>query len=206
MGGMNLRKGFKSTVLILLLSFSIVFTLDYIRASLLVTALQAEKNLLIEQTSRLEKQYLQISTKTGPLEKENKQLQEEVAQSKSFINYQDFKDAIDIANSYKIAQTFDEAIGYMGIETSFSTLDNKGNCPCIFMFKGTGFKWEPNVILNLTEFRLDKEKIILIFNAPDNEINYQFTMAKTAGWKQDTAMGLVPDPEEKWRIQEIRQN
>jgi hypothetical protein len=123
--------------------------------------------------------------------------------------YQDLNDAISTVNSYKTAKTFDEASTYIAFDADiggFSTV-NEGNCPCFFNFNERAFEWKPNVIQNLSEFRTEKGKIILIFNSVQNEHTaYQFVMTKAAGWKHDKSktIGWVVDKEEKWRILEIK--
>jgi hypothetical protein len=211
-----MKRGFKTYAFIIILVLGTIFVLDYFDISRLVNNLQNDENLLIEKASRLEKQNQKSSTETEQLQNENKQLveqisqlEEEVKELKSFIQYQDFNDAISTVNSYKAAKTFGQAnnyIAYVGTG-GISYLDPEGNCPCSFHFDGRGFEWKPNVIGNLSEFRTEKGKIILIFNSVQNEHTaYQFVMTKAAGWKENKSspIGLDLDKEEKWRILEIK--
>jgi hypothetical protein len=216
-GGIKLKRGFKTYAFIILLVLGTIFVLDYFDISRLVNNLQNDKNSLIEKASRLEKQNQKSSTEKEQLQNENKQLveqisqlEEEVKELKSFIQYQDFNDAISTVNSYKAAKTFFQAINYIafdGTTVTYSYLDFEGNCPCFFNFDGLGFEWKPNVVGNLSEFRTKKGKIILIFNSVQNEhTTYQFVMTKAAGLKENKSspIGFDLDKEEKWRILEIK--
>jgi regulator of replication initiation timing len=214
--GIKLKRGFKTYAFIILLVLGTIFVLDYFDISRLVTNLQNDKISLIEKVSRLEKQNQKSSTETEQLKNENKQLveqisqlEEEVKELKSFVQYQDFNDAISTVNSYKTAKTFVQANNYIadGI-AGYSYLDFEGNCPCSFNFDGRGFEWKPNVVGNLSEFRTEKGKIILIFNSVQNEHTaYQFVMTKASGFKENKSspIGFDLDKEEKWRIREIKE-
>ena len=214
-----MKKGFKTYAFIILLVLGTIFVLDYIDISRLVNNLQNDKNSLIEKASHLEKQNQKSSTETEQLQNENKQLVEQISQLKeevkelksSFIQYQDLNDAISTVNSFKAAKTFFQANNYIAFDgtgtVSYSSLDFEGNCPCFFNFDGLGFEWKPNVVGNLSEFRTEKGKIILIFNSVQNEHTaYQFVMTKATGLKENKSSpsGFDLDKEEKWRILEIK--
>lgn len=215
-GGIKLKRGFKTYAFIILLVLGTIFVLDYFDLSRLVNNLQIDKNSLIEKASRLEKQNQKSSTETEQVQNENKQLveqisrlEEEVKELKSFVQYQDFNDAISTVNSYKTVKTFFQANNYIAFDgtVSYSALDFEGNCPCFFNFDGLGFEWKPNVVGNFNEFRTEKGKIILIFNSVQNEHTaYQFVMTKATGLKENKSspIGFDLDKEEKWRILEIK--
>lgn len=213
-----MKRGFKTYTFIILLVLGTIFVLDYFDISRLVNNLQNDKNILIEKVSRLEKQNQKSSTETEQLQNENKQLgeqisqlKEEVKELKTFIQYQDLNDAISTVNSYKAAKTFFQANNYIAFDgtgtVSYSSLDFEGNCPCFFNFDGLGFEWKPNVVGNLSEFRTEKGKIILIFTSVQNEHTaYQFVMTKATGLKENKSspIGFDLDKEEQWRILEIK--
>ncbi|WP_144478905.1 hypothetical protein [Cytobacillus oceanisediminis] len=211
-----MKRGFKTYTFIILLVLGTIFVLDYFDISRLVNNLQNDKNILIEKVSRLEKQNQKSSTETEQLQNENKQLgeqisqlKEEVKELKTFIQYQDLNDAISTVNSYKAAKTFFQANNYIAFDgtVSYSYLDLEGNCPCFFNFDGLGFEWKPNVVGNLSEFRTEKGKIILIFTSVQNEHTaYQFVMTKATGLKENKSspIGFDLDKEEQWRILEIK--
>ncbi|MEK3822493.1 hypothetical protein MKY20_25790, partial [Cytobacillus sp. FSL W8-0315] len=112
--------------------------------------------------------------------------------------YKEFIAALSTIESYKASQSFQEATKFMAFKDGqgYFTTDKAGNCPCGFGFNGKGFEWIPNAVLDLKEFRIEKDKVYLTYNTvEDIKTNYQFVMTKAIG-KYDSV--------KKWRIEDIK--
>lgn len=145
-----------------------------------------------EESSKLKKDYDNLKEKHALLEKE-------VDELKTSVNYEDFVEAISIIEAYKVVQSFRDVEEFLawGPNIGMGTMDREGTCPCSLTFGQKGILWEPNAVLDLREFRHEKDKIILTYNTTEDiEKDYQFVMTKSAGWN---------DNKEKWKIAEIIQ-
>lgn len=106
--------------------------------------------------------------------------------------------AIDVVETYKAAGDFEEVFELIAVDnfTGFGTIDQEGNCPCSINFKYSNLDWKPGVVMNLSEFSIEKGKILLTYFTVENlESNYQFVLTRSDGFYDMT---------EKWRIEEIR--
>ncbi|MFT9597227.1 hypothetical protein [Mesobacillus sp.] len=202
---MNWKKDFKVSALIILLVITAIALLDNARTADSAAKLSEDKNRLEKKVTSLEKEIERRSRMTDDLKYENdtlavnlSNLEEEVAAAQASVQYQDFLDAISVVEAYKAAEDFKEVTDLIafGNFTSFSTLDQEDNCPCRITFKYSNLDWSPGVVLNLKEFSINKDKIILTYlTVEDQENNYQFVLTRRDGFYDMT---------EKWRIEDIR--
>jgi hypothetical protein len=202
---LNGKINFKTSALILLLVITAIALLDNARTADSAAKLEQDRNRLEEEVGRLEKEIEKRSRMTDDLKNENDtmavnltNLEEEVAASRSSVRYQDFLDAIDVVEAYKAAGDFKEVIDLIALQElgGYSTSDKEGNCPCSIIFKYSNLDWSPNVVLNLSEFNIEKGRILLTYlTAEALEDNYQFVLTKGGGYY---------DMNENWRIEEIR--
>ncbi|WP_286675849.1 hypothetical protein [Cytobacillus firmus] len=58
----------------------------------------------------------------------------------------------------------------------YFTTDKAGNCPCGFGFNGKGFEWIPNAVLDLKEFRIEKDKVYLTYNTVEDIKTIEISM------------------------------
>ncbi|MBT2684751.1 hypothetical protein [Bacillus sp. ISL-37] len=201
---MNWNKDFKTSALIILLVITAIALLDNARTADFAVNLEDDKNRLEKKVISLEKEIERQSRMTDDLKYENdalgvnlSTLEEEIAVAQSSVQYQDFMDAISVVETYKAAEEFKEVIELIAVGnfTSF-TLDQEDNCPCSIHFKYSNLDWIPNVVLNLSEFNIEKGRIVLTYlTVEDLENNYQFVLTKSVDYYERT---------EKWRIEEIR--
>lgn len=171
--------------------------LDSLNNSEVAEGLQKEKEMLVKKVKNLEKEFVNSSNLSDELFKENKQLKGEFETLKSPIQYQDFAEAINVIEAYKASQSFEEAIEFIAFNIGYGyfTADKERKCPCAFDFNGKGFEWIPNAVLDLKEFRIEKDKIYLTYNTvQDVKNNYKFVMTKAIG-KGDEVKG--------WKIEEF---
>lgn len=202
---MNWKKDFKTSALIILLVITAIALLDNARSADSAAKLKEEQKQLEQKVTSLEKELERRSRMTDDLKDENdtlaenlSNLEEEVAAAETSIQYEDFMDAIDVVETYKAAEDFKEVIELIafGNFTSFGTLDQEDNCPCSINFKYTSHDWSPGVVMNLSEFSIEKGKILLTYLTVENlESNYQFVLTRSDGFYDMT---------EKWRIEDIR--
>lgn len=201
-GGFDLKKNFKTTALVLLLVIITLSVLDNLKISDSVEELQENKQKLSNQIASLKIELGNSFSTSDELEKENKrlvenltQLEEEVDSLKS-VDYQEFMDAISTVESYKTAETLEEARQFMSIRVGTSTLDRAGTCPCSWLFDIRSFEWIPNTVIKLSEFTIEKEKILLTYNTiEDIERDYQFVMTKEEEGNTNV---------ERWKIEKIK--
>jgi regulator of replication initiation timing len=212
-GGYDLKKNFKTYALVIVLIFTTIAIIDNLRISNVAEDLQKDKDNLVKQVANFEQDLGNSSNNLEELKKENELLTEdifdfkkEVDALKSPVNYQDFIDAISAVESYKDAESFNRAKEFFafskdtGFSTAFSTIDSAGNCPCGISFRGGGIEWIPNTVLELKEFRIEREKIFLTYKTVESiRRDYQFVMTKTKtiGFSNNYKV-------EKWGIEEIK--
>lgn len=199
------KKNYVTSVLIILLVITVIALLDNARTADSASRLAGDKKRLEEKVARMEKEIEELSGLAEDLKNENdtlagnlSTLEDEMAVAQSAVSYQDFLDAIEVVEAYKAAGNFEEAMGLIMFQNfiSFLTFDSDGNCPCSIAFKYRTHDWNPGVVLDLSEFNIEKGKIVLTYHtAEDLKDNYQFVMSKGEG---------LYDMTEKWRIQEIR--
>lgn len=202
---MNWKKDFKTSALIILLVITAIALMDNARTADSAAKLEEDKSRLEKKVARLEEDIEKRSKMTEDLKNENdtlavnlSNLEEEVAASQSSVRYQDFLDAIDVVETYKAAGDFEEVFELIGVDnfTSFGFFDQDYNCPCNIRFKYSNLDWKPGVVMNLSEFSIEKGKILLTYLTVENqESNYQFVLTRSGGYD---------DMAEKWRIEEIR--
>jgi predicted nuclease with TOPRIM domain len=191
--------------LILVITFLAI--LDNLNISDSALELKEENDKFVVEVFRLEKESGNSSNQINELKDENKRLaenltylEEEVDALKTTIDYQDFNDAINTIESYKSTKEFKDTSKFLTLNnwTGFTTLDREGNCPCIINFKEGSIEWKPNTVLELMEFKVEKEKILLTYNTVEQiQHTYQFVMIKGPS---------LEGREEKWRIEGIRLN
>ncbi|MBT2637473.1 hypothetical protein [Bacillus sp. ISL-39] len=202
---MNWKKDFKVSALIILLVITAIALLDNARTADSAAKLAEDKNRLEKKVISLEKEIERRSRMTEDLKNENdtlaenlSNLEEEVTASQSSVRYQDFMDAIDVVETYKAVGEFEEVFELIGVDnfTSFGYLDQDYNCPCSINFKYTSLDWSPGVVMNLSEFSIEKGKILLTYLTVEKlESNYQFVLTRS---------GDFYDKTEKWWIEDIR--
>jgi hypothetical protein len=202
---MNWKKDFKVSALIILLVITAIALLDNARTADSAAKLEEDKNRLEKKVTSLEKEIERRSRMTDDLKNENdtlafnlSNLEEEVAASQSSVRYQDFMEAIDVVETYKAVGEFQEVIELIAVDnfTSIGYLDQDYNCPCSINFKYSSLDWSPGVVMNLSEFSIEKGKILLTYLTVENlESNYQFVLTRDDGFYDMT---------EKWRIEDIR--
>ncbi|RXJ04537.1 hypothetical protein DS745_03905 [Anaerobacillus alkaliphilus] len=215
---MNIKNPFKTYGLIFLVIITAIAILDSFRISNNADELKQENIKLVEKVTNLESvlnnksdALVNIEEVLVEVEGENKELidhvfhlEKEIDLSKSYFDYSEFNDAINTIELFKKVEEFAEVKNFFltGTSTgnfglSFSALDREGTCPCRIGFSsGKSIEWIPNSILNLIQFSVQKDKLILIYEtSEDIEENFQFVMAKGTAWDDLT---------EKWRIEEIK--
>lgn len=198
-------KNFKTSALIILVVITAIALLDNARTADSAAKLEADKNRLEMKVISLEKEIERQSRMTDDLKYENdtlaenlSNLEDELAAAESTVQYEDFMAAIDVVETYKAAGDFEEVIELIAVDnfTSISTLDKEGNCPCSIFFKYSSLDWSPGVVMNLSEFSIEKGKILLTYLTVENlDSNYQFVLTRSDGFYDMT---------EKWRIEDIR--
>jgi uncharacterized coiled-coil protein SlyX len=203
-GGLALKKNLKTYAFLLIVIITAITILDNLKVSDAAGELQENRDKLELKVARLEKELETVSNAKTELLEDNKgleenllHLEEEVKALKSSVATKDFNEAVAAIESFKSKQTFKETMEFLAASNGIgtSTLDREGNCPCSFAFQGDSIEWMPNAILDLQGFSIEKEKILLTYNTVNYlEHDYQFVMAKEAGWKDST---------KKWRIEGI---
>jgi hypothetical protein len=198
---MHFRLDYKMSLLILLFVILIITILDNRKLSDSLKTLKADKVKLTEEVVGMEKELKfieELQNKNKELEDSLYHLGEEITAFKTPVAFQDFMDAKNTLESYKKVNTFEEATKYLARQNGlgFTTLDRESNCPCSISFNGRSVEWLPHVLLELSNFRIEKEKIILTYQTVESlPVHFQFVMIKD--------IGVVDPGEEKWRIKEI---
>ncbi|CAM4034735.1 hypothetical protein [Mesobacillus thioparans] len=202
---MKWKKDYTISAFVILLVITAIALLDNARTADTAAKLEEDKKQLEEKVAGLEGKLVDRSRVANDLKNENETLtfnlstmEEEIAAAQSSVRYQDFMEAIDVVETYKAAGKFTEVIDLIafGNFTSFTSLDFEDKCPCSFTFKYSNLDWSPGVVLNLKEFSINKDKIVLTYlTVEDLEDNYQFVLTRSDGYYDRT---------EKWRIEEIR--
>ncbi|MCM3595605.1 hypothetical protein M4D55_07385 [Metabacillus idriensis] len=198
-----MKKNFKTYALLIVLIFTTIAIIDNLRISNVAEELQKDKDNLVKQVANFEQDLGNSSSNLKELKRENElltddisNLEKDIEDLKSPVTYQDFLNAISTVESYKDVESFNKTSEFYNFFSSsknigFSPKDSAGNCPC-----SVGkIEWMPNSVLELREFRIDKERIFLTYNTVEKIKNdYQFVMIKT---KESY------DNVERWRIEEI---
>jgi hypothetical protein len=202
---LNGKINFRTSLLIILLVITVIALLDNARTADSSAKLEEEQKRLEKKVTSLEEEIERRTKMEDDLKNENDTLavnlstmEEEVAAAQASVQYQDFLDAVGVVETYKAAGEFQEVIELIafGNFTGFSTLDQEDNCPCRINFKYSNLDWSPGVVLNLKEFSINKDKIVLTYLTVENlEDNYQFILIRSDGFYDMT---------EKWRIADIR--
>lgn len=199
------KKNYVTSVLIILLVITVIALLDNARTADSASRLAEDKKRLEEKVASLEIEVENRSRIADDLKNENdtlagnlSTLEDEMAAAQSAVSYQDFLDAIEVVEAFKAAGNIEEAMELILHQNfiGYGTFDGAGNCPCTITFKYRTHDWNPGVVLDLSEFNVEKRKIVLTYLTVDDlENNYQFVMSKGGGFYDMT---------EKWRIEEIR--
>ncbi|USK32583.1 hypothetical protein LIT25_18555 [Bacillus sp. F19] len=198
-----MKKNFKTYALLIVLIFTTIAIIDNLRISNVAEELKKDKENLVKQVATFKQDLGNSSNNLEELKQENELLTEDISNLekdieglKSPVTYQDFLNAISTVESYKDVESFNKTSEFYNFFSSsknigFSPKDSAGNCPC-----SVGeIEWMPNSVLELREFRIDKERIFLTYNTVEKIKNdYQFVMIKT---KESY------DNVERWRIEEI---
>jgi hypothetical protein len=199
------KKNFRASVLVILLVITAIALLDNARTADSAAKLEEDQKRLEKKVTSLEEEIERRSRMEADLKNENdtlavnlSTLEEEVASSQASVQYEDFMDAMSVVEAYKAAEDFEKVADLIAFQnfTSFGTKDKEGNCPCSITFKYSNLDWRPGVVLNLKEFSINKDKIVLTYLTVESlENNYQFVLTKSDGFYDMT---------EKWRIADIR--
>ncbi|MDF2038334.1 hypothetical protein P2R12_15320 [Cytobacillus oceanisediminis] len=199
-----MKKNYKTYAFAVLLIIAVLAIMDGLNNSNAAEELRKEKDRSAEEAASLNKEYEIKARMLDEARKENKdlevslsELEKEIESLRSAVEYKEFAAAVKTIDSYRAVQSFDEANRFIALKegTGSYTIDSEGNCPCGFGFNEKGFEWVPNAVLDLKEFRIEKDKIHLIYHtAEDVKQDYQFVMVKSPGRF---------DREKKWRIDEI---
>ncbi|MBX9976404.1 hypothetical protein [Cytobacillus firmus] len=200
-----MRRSYKIYAFVVLLIIAVLAVFDSLNSSNAAEDVRKEKDALVQKITTLEKEnenksnlFNEVREEKKSLEENLSQLEEEVETLRSSIEYKEFIAALSTIESYKASQSFQEATKFMAFKDGqgYFTTDKAGNCPCGFGFNGKGFEWIPNAVLDLKEFRIEKNKVYLTYNTvEDIKTNYQFVMTKAIG-KYDSVR--------KWRIEDIK--
>ncbi|WNF23381.1 hypothetical protein [Mesobacillus jeotgali] len=198
-------KNFRTSALIILLVITAFALLDNARTADSAAKLEEDQRRLERKVTSLEEEIERRSKVEADLKIENDTLavnlstiEEEVASSQASVQYEDFMDAMSVVEAYKAVEDFEKIADLIAFQnfTSFGTKDKEGNCPCNINFKYSNLDWSPGVVLNLKEFNINKDKIVLTYlTVEDLENNYQFVISRSEGFYDST---------EKWRIADIR--
>ncbi|MCM3707958.1 MULTISPECIES: hypothetical protein [Cytobacillus] len=198
-------KRYKAYFVVILLIIAALAIFDSINSSNVAEDVRKEKAKLASKVTRLENEnenrsnlFVEVKEEKEDLAENLFQMEEEIESLRSAIKYQEFTAAIDAIKSYKASQSFQEATKFLAIKDGqgYYTTDKEGKCPCGFGFNGTAFEWIPNAVLDLKEFRIEKDKVYLTYNTvEDIKNNYQFVMTKAIG-RYDSVR--------KWRIEDIK--
>ncbi|MBN8204206.1 hypothetical protein [Bacillus sp. NTK034] len=192
-----MKKNYKTYAFAVLLIIAILAIMDGVNNSNAAEELRKEKDRLAEKAASFEKEYENNAKMLDEARKETAELEKEIESLSSAIEYKEFSAAIKTIESYKALQSFEEANAFMArIDGSgYYTGERSGKCHCGFIFNGEGFEWIPNSVLDLKEFRIEKDKISLTYQTVEEvKQDYQFVMVKAPGQY---------DREEKWRVEEI---
>ncbi|MCM3393228.1 hypothetical protein [Cytobacillus oceanisediminis] len=200
-----MRRSYKIYAFVVLLIIAVLAVFDSINSSNVAEDVRNEKDKLVSEVTRLKKEnenrsnlFNELREEKEVLEENLSHIEEEVDSLRAAIEYKEFTAAINTIESYKASQSFQEATKFMAIKDGqgYFTTDEAGNCPCGFGFNGKVFEWIPNAVLELKEFRIEKDKVYLTYNTvEDIKNNYQFVMIKAIG-RYDSV--------KKWRIEDIK--
>ncbi|WP_342025949.1 hypothetical protein AADC60_04040 [Cytobacillus pseudoceanisediminis] len=200
-----MRRSYKIYAFVVLLIIAVLAVFDSLNSSNAAEDVRKEKDALVQKVTRLEKEnenksnlFNEVREEKKSLEENLSQLEEEVGTLRTAIEYKEFIAALSTIESYKASQSFQEATKFMAFKDGqgYFTTDKAGKCPCGFGFNGKGFEWIPNAVLDLKDFRIEKDKVYLTYNTvEDIKTNYQFVMTKAIG-KYDSV--------KKWRIEDIK--
>lgn len=196
-------KNWQTSVLLFLLLITALAVFDTQRASKRSEETNIQNQKLVEQISDLEKKLEHSNNISDELEKKNKRLLEDTAKLedeiklRESIDFQAFMDAINTIESYKMADTFNEARKYISYKVGISTKDRQGTCPCKWGFESGLTEWNPHIVMNLRTFTAKKEEIILTYSTKDEKHDYQFVLLKEEGHP------FMPQSKEGWKIKNM---
>jgi len=198
-----MRRSYTIYAFVVLLIIAVLAIIDGLNNSNAAENLRKEKNELVEKVAKLKKDYENSANLLDDVKKDKKQLEENLSQIeeevkafRSSIEYKEFTAAINTIESYKATQSFEEANDFIALKDGVGSYTTEGNCPCGFFLSEKGFEWIPNVVLDIKEFRIEKDKVYLTYNTVgDVNNNYQFVLTKEVGRNE-----MV----EKWRIEDIK--
>ncbi|GAA0343163.1 hypothetical protein GCM10008967_37010 [Bacillus carboniphilus] len=199
-----MRERFRTYLLILLLLITAIGIFLSLRTFNLAKELQEEKEELIQNVATLEGELQDSSNRTEELQGKNSQLEEdlsslkdEIDAIKSPIPYQDIQDAIKTVESYKSVEKLAEVNELLARENGIGLyfMNREEECPCGISFSSRSFEWIPNAVLDLKEFKMENEKLLLTYSTIDDiKHDYQFVLSKGLGRSE---------PIEGWYIEDI---
>lgn len=198
-----MRRSYKIYAFVVLLIIAVLAVFDSINSSNVAEDVRNEKDKLVSEVTRLKKEienrsnlFNEVREEKEVLEENLSQMGEEVEALRSAIEYKEFTAAINTIESYKATQSFEEANEFIALKDGVGSYTIEGNCPCGFFLSEKGFEWIPNSVLEIKEFRIEKDKVYLTYNTvEDVKNNYQFVLSKAVGRNE-----MV----EKWRIEDIK--
>ena len=183
-----MKRNYISFGIIILLIFAtlIVFREPNVEAVKL-DKIHEENEKLTNEISHLEEILEESDYKVEELKKEKEQLAERLFQleegveSLKGVKYQDLNGAIETVESYKNAKTIEEAMESLPKVNYFLLSD--GDCPCTFTFGTHVLDWIPNGVLDLREFTIEKDNILLTYNTSEEiRRDYEFVIVKEDEW------------------------
>ncbi|WP_246943523.1 coiled-coil domain-containing protein [Bacillus pinisoli] len=200
-----MKKNVKTYSLVVLVTIMFLAIIDSINTSNSAADIQNENERLQHEVNDLQielevssNEVITIRDEQNQLNEDLSTLQEEINSLLSPVVYQDFMDAVGTVESYKKETSFLKVNQYFTLSTLFPTADKEGNCPCYLSFATYGgIEWQPNAVLDLKEFSVQKERILLTYEtAQPISHHYQFVLVESTGIKEESAP--------RWRIEEIK--
>lgn len=179
-------------IIILLIAVTLIAFREPDAEAVELNNLENENENLLTEISHLEESIEASDNKVEELKSEKQQLTEVLSQLEGEVEalkeskHYDFTKAIETVESYKQAETFEEASESMYHTVGNYTKNREGDCPCGFVFfpDNRMFDWFPDLVLDLKEYTIKKDSLLLTYNASEkvNEV-YEFVMVKEDEWK-----------------------
>ncbi|MHA6261534.1 hypothetical protein ACXYMX_16865 [Sporosarcina sp. CAU 1771] len=176
---------------VLLVLITIFLVMSESESKDITREVQEENNKLVNTVTTLEKDLTEslntveeLKEKNVTLEEDISNMEEDIASLKFNMDYKDFNEAINTIESYKKVKVFDDTKQFVSSGVGSYYIDQKGNCPCGFLFSGKTLEWRPNVILELNKFTIENGRILLTYHtAKEIGRDYQFILTNEEGWK-----------------------
>ncbi|WP_088034452.1 hypothetical protein [Evansella clarkii] len=176
-------------IIILLIAVTLIAFREPDAEAVELNNLENENENLLTEISHLEESIEASDNKVEELKSEKQQLTEVLSQLEGEVEalkeskHYDFTKAIETVESYKQAETFEEASESI-LHPVQVIRKNAEDCPCAFVFGPQKFDWIPDLVLDLKEYTIKKDSLLLSYNASEkvNEV-YEFVMVKEDEWK-----------------------